>query len=432
MTILEDAEKFTGKDALVRQSQSQATEGGNSAGIGASVVGGVIGGIGSGVASAASGVVGGLGASIASTDPRAKGCDVVGSVKITFDMLVDRMLKYLKMHNYDKDESSCIRIMNLFLNHVLKGRSNLDGSERNFGEMKESEQRFFKARQNNLNSKGVTLAVLNAISTHVANVEGNLADEAVEVLKELLFAGNLAVQNEVKYYVSSIDHDNKFLSHMKARMEHSLFAIKERKEKTSTHFVIMDEVARGEFENAEQTFDALSELCEGHNIEMQDVLRYQEYHTTEVNLVALAAHMFVIQCETNACLKRMEEAEFNLVISNLDFLTECVQGKLPMIAILCTKYFYMKSNAHLHYTGPCSGNQELLIMKCVGFVACLDKLLQSPFHSRISIAVRVKVKAVALQLLASCVEGRHDLVIHENVRQICFEYHSHSAYIIPI
>jgi hypothetical protein len=273
--------------------------------------------------------------------------------------------------------------------------------------MKESEQRFFKARQNNLNSKGVTLAVLNAISTHVANVEGNLADEAVEVLKELLFAGNLAVQNEVKYYVSSIDHDNKFLSHMKARMEHSLFAIKERKEKTSTRFVIMDEVARGEFENAEQTFDALSELCEGHNIEMQDVLRYQEYHTTEVNLIALAAHMFVIQCETNACLKRMEEAEFNLVISNLDFLTECVQG-------------------------PCSGNQELLIMKCDGFVACLDKLLQSPFHSRVSIAVRVKVKAVAIQLLASCVEGRHDLVIHENVRQICFEYHSHSAYIIPI
>jgi hypothetical protein len=39
-------------------------------------------------------------------------------------------------------------------------------------------------------------------------------------------------------------------------------------------------------------------------------------------------------------------------------------------------------------------------------------VLQSPFHARVSIACRVQVKATALQLLASCVEGRHDLEIH--------------------
>jgi hypothetical protein len=52
------------------------------------------------------------------------------------------------------------------------------------------------------------------------------------------------------------------------------------------------------------------------------------------------------------------------------------------------------------------------VLHCDGFVACLDKVLQSPFHARVSIACRVRVKTTALQLLASCVEGRHDLEIH--------------------
>jgi hypothetical protein len=41
----------------------------------------------------------------------------------------------------------------------------------------------------------VTDCVLTAISTHTANVEGNLADEGIELLMELLNAGNKAVAN---------------------------------------------------------------------------------------------------------------------------------------------------------------------------------------------------------------------------------------------
>ena len=92
----------------------------------------------------------------------------------------------------------------------------------------------------------------------------------------------------------------------------------------------MDAVAKEDFENAEQTFETLTEMCEGHNRTMQDVLRAQAGHSTEVNLVKLAAEMFVTQCETNACLKRMEEAEFSLVVSSLEFLIESVQGRSVM------------------------------------------------------------------------------------------------------
>ena len=80
--------------------------------------------------------------------------------------------------------------------------------------------------------QGVTSVVLHAVSTHVANVEGNLADESVEVLKELLCGGSRLVQSKVHAFIHDHDHDNKFLGHMRARMEHSHVAIKERKEKT--------------------------------------------------------------------------------------------------------------------------------------------------------------------------------------------------------
>jgi hypothetical protein len=91
----------------------------------------------------------------------------------------------------------------------------------------------------------------------------------------------------------------------------------------------MDTLAKEEFENAEQTFDALSELCEGHNRLMQDLLRDQPDHAATVNLVHLGAAMFVMLCETNAALRRMEEAEFGLVVSALNFLIESVQGPCP-------------------------------------------------------------------------------------------------------
>ena len=122
---------------------------------------------------------------------------------------------------------------NVLSAHVLKARSYSDGSVRDFGDMENNEQKIFKERQNTLNSWGVTSVVLHAISTHAANIEGNLADESVEVLKELLYGGNEAVQAKVGNFIRDIDKDNKFLLHMRQRMEHSHVAIKERKEKTS-------------------------------------------------------------------------------------------------------------------------------------------------------------------------------------------------------
>jgi hypothetical protein len=106
-----------------------------------------------------------------------------------------------------------------------------------------------------------------------------------------------------------------------------------------------------------------------------------------VNLIADTAATLVQQCETSLMLDLMEEAEVELVCYTMDLLVECVQG-------------------------PCAGNQEQLVFTD-GFVDCLDKMLQSPFNKRVRPKLLLSVKAGAVMLLASCLEGRCDLQVHK-------------------
>jgi hypothetical protein len=45
-----------------------------------------------------------------------------------------------------------------------------------------------------MNAQGVTRLALTAIATHAAGKAGNAASSAVELLQELLYTGNAAVQ----------------------------------------------------------------------------------------------------------------------------------------------------------------------------------------------------------------------------------------------
>jgi hypothetical protein len=52
-----------------------------------------------------------------------KGADGEGSVTITWDQIVMRMVKYMREHNYDSDETTCLLILKIFRFHLLKARS---------------------------------------------------------------------------------------------------------------------------------------------------------------------------------------------------------------------------------------------------------------------------------------------------------------------
>lgn len=112
---------------------------------------------------------------------------------------------------------------------MLRARCNESGEEIPFDNGSASDRprhEHYTNKQRFLDSRGVTKAAAVAISTHAAGIEGNAADAALELLKELLYSGNSSVQFSVYDYVCDEDKDAKFLGHFKTRMAVSQDIIK--------------------------------------------------------------------------------------------------------------------------------------------------------------------------------------------------------------
>jgi hypothetical protein len=58
-----------------------------------------------------------------------------------------------------------------------------------------------------------------------------------------------------------------------------------------------------------QTFQMVQQLCEGHNGLLQNILREQPMHQSEINLLQEVLKMFALQADTLDQLQKMEDAE---------------------------------------------------------------------------------------------------------------------------
>jgi hypothetical protein len=244
-----------------------------------------------------------------------------------------------------------------------------------------------------------------------------MADEGIELLMEMLNAGNTDVQLEVFDYITNVDRDGKHLpyppprspcsplsppttpnshhpppsssgkmfNHLKARMQSSIERIKDRKVDVKDGYVKCSQEVKDEYENAMQTFELLQQLCEGHNLVVQDLLREQPSHSGNINLIVLVIDTLVCQCDSSSALKKMEQCEIDMVNSTLDVLIEVVQG-------------------------PCLGNQLEIVNSDV--LSVIKNLLPSPFHKRIDRRERLMVKNKAILLVSSLLEGREDKLAH--------------------
>lgn len=330
----------------------------------------------------------------------AGGCKDGGQfmVPVDWEMVVKRMVGYVLAHNYDADESHCIRVLGVLRMHLLKARSQADGEEMGLHDMAEDDLAAYVEKQETLDDLGVTQIVFTAIATHSAQVEGSVADEAIELLMELVHGGNAKVQSTIHTLICA-DKDQKFLSHLRARFKSSLETIRERKERVVNAFEPLTKAHIQAFDNAMQTCCLVERLCEGHNRELQDILRDQPMHQGNVNIIKEMLGNFTTQVDSNASLRRMENAEVRLLSASLDALVESIQG-------------------------PCSQNQEFIV-KDDSFLASLDTILQSPFHTRISRRLRMGVKMKSLEVLRSVLEGRPDRYVHavivENFEPAVFE-----------
>jgi len=319
------------------------------------------------------------------------GADGRGSLQIEWLDLVGRMVKYVRAHNFDKDQSGCLRVFRVLQNYLLKARCDGDrGDEKDPADLKEQPRIDYFAKQDSLVDAEVVDIVLMAITTHSpGSLEGALAEGAIDLLMELLNGGgNGTVAAALLGHIKQ-DPGSKFLIHLQGRMLGHLACIHTRKEGVESSFENMTVEQREGYQSCEKTFCVLQLMCEGHNRSAQDLVREQVGKALTVNLVGLSLELLVAQVEESAMLEKMEEAEVELLCTNMSFLIECS-------------------------IGPCPGNQEYLV-KIDGFTAIVEKIIQSKFHPRVGADLVVHAKEAAIKMVLACLEGRRDNTVHHDL-----------------
>lgn len=132
-------------------------------------------------------------------------------------------MKFIKAHNFDNDEEPSLRCLRILHMHLLKARSDSNEPERETAdsptdlraqllklrsdskgdakghvfetqELSKEARKEYKAKQAALVDLDVAGVALMCVATHAANIEGNLADEGLELLLEMLNDGNKVVQ----------------------------------------------------------------------------------------------------------------------------------------------------------------------------------------------------------------------------------------------
>ena len=135
----------------------------------------------------------------------------------------------------------------------------------------------YREKQNVLNRLGVTSLLAHVIRQFDRAEEDSLPDVALELLNELLFGGNKKVQDTLYDILLMEDIEGKFMAHIAQRLKVSFDSIVEGKKLGSLgggDEALTAEVVN-DMENAVQTLSFMECVCQGHNLDFQELLREQ-------------------------------------------------------------------------------------------------------------------------------------------------------------
>ena len=310
-------------------------------------------------------------------------------IKITWDDLVTRMESYIRNHLFEPTKS-CTDIIDLLRCHLLKGRD-IGDSLNTGGSLDESRRKQYIERQNNLNRHGIATLMAEILTSNRVGQDGDFADMAVELLAEMLEGGNKNVQQSIFLFVTTKDPKGAFLSHIKDRLGRAERAVRERKDAVRVKYIPFGDDLLKEYDEMIQTFRFIQLMCEGHTLEMQNLMRSQDKHgsTVSINLLLQAIDILTLQVESSAILRRFDEKDLEATEACLDFLIEALQG-------------------------PCPDNQIFIVkhLSPAPAIEACKQIIPSQFHSRCSKEGRLRVQGRAVKLLAACLEGRTDSACH--------------------
>jgi len=315
------------------------------------------------------------------------------AVSVTWTGIVNRMIKYVNAHNFDQDETHCIRVFSALTAHLLRARANPDGTLMSItedleGDAMQEKLGAFRQRQNHLNSHGVTQAALFAIATHDSGSPGSLADVASTFLMEVVRYGNVKTQGTVLIYLKEMDKDAKILTYLRTRLDTGRSAIIERQASGGgIGFQMMEEAMHTEYSHLGRALSLVTLFMDGHNESFQNILRNQPERDFSIDLISHAVDIFVLQAASNHALARMENADVDLLTQIMEVLVEAMQG-------------------------PCTENQKSITSHAVFFTS-VDRVMHTSFHERVFASTCLRANAVAVDLLSACLEGRTDTLVHE-------------------
>ena len=269
-------------------------------------------------------------------------------------------------------------------------------------------------RQNDINEWGATELFVTAMGAEgLEAVSGGreLFDRALHFGRVLLEGGNANVQATLHTVLSRGDAKAEgFFRHLVHRLRTEAAALDRIREMDSMNDGLdgggfdaddddededdVDGVGSGFGASVARIisiFKFLQLCCEGHNYDMQTVVRKQERSTKTFDLVHEAIALLCSECKSKKALTRMRRPELEVVVQLLDFLSESMEG-------------------------PCAENQAAVaasgvtdvVMRIMGSSFRLEEDDNEDEHEHSGHALVGQLRASTMKLVSSMLEGRED------------------------
>lgn len=214
-----------------------------------------------------------------------------------------------------------------------------------------------------------------------------LALDAFLLCNEMIHHAKETTQHRVAQIVSH-DYDNRFLNYMMNRLAFVTETITQNKRLGLVAGDITNE-AMEIFDRGLSTIEYLRLLCENHYLGMQNLLRVQYNHAGVVDIVKKSIDIAILLCEDSGRVKALSLKEVELTTTLFMFFAELCQG-------------------------PCGENQMKLV-KSDAAVA-MKNVIGGTFNKEEGRAIPkeegFKLRAAAVSMAKSLLEGREDLQVH--------------------
>mmetsp|Transcript_1238 Transcript_1238/g.2394 ORF Transcript_1238/g.2394 Transcript_1238/m.2394 type:complete len:1459 (+) Transcript_1238:3-4379(+) len=355
-----------------------------------------------------------------------------GCVVVTWEMIVDRFVRYTsERSSYEEDGNSadCFGsetmhiILRLLRDHLVKARtlpldSNGDpvvtskggGKERVYDDPRVvklelmdavdlpdmEDQEAYAAKQHVLLKHGCVELMARIIMSQETAEDGDIADEALEVLDELQHGADSHVKECLYELLSKEDAEGRFLAHLVGRMTGANAKMTEGRSfgllgGLGAH--LTDEM-RAAIANVRQTINFLTHLCVGHDAKFQDIVRVQPmYSGRNYDLVGMCIELICSIADSQHTVTYMSSDELLLLRDLLTFLYEAMEGPNP--------------------ENQCKISSSDVPM-CINLIVAAD----SPVEARKNAKGRgcVPLDALCFRVLAAMLEGRQDSTCHEALK----------------